>query len=209
MKSDHAEVRTFAGRYDEQEVERRIERSRKCASTGDWNGVVEELAAVRRELDRAGVQSAYLSHFAAVAADYTGDLVVAASLIQKARELDAVNPDFKASALIILKRVAAALSSFDRPANDPQIVQLYEALCRADLVGKESHVALARHYLAIGNSFGATAIADALVALFPECPIARVLKDAIAVGAGDAQLVERLRAAAERPDNASSSPAAN
>jgi hypothetical protein len=181
--------------YDHHKLIRQLEKARALADQREWPAVREQLVGVRAALAKADIASGYVTWFAAVAADHTGELVEAAELIREAGRIDPLNPETARSSKIILDRVRQALTNPERPTAETA-KSLYQALLDANQADRDSHVAAAHVYLAAGNREAAGRIADGLVALHRTWPPAWSLRIAVAEGLGDEQVLARVRSQA-------------
>ncbi|MGB8930734.1 MAG: hypothetical protein WCC48_05745 [Anaeromyxobacteraceae bacterium] len=160
----------------------------------------EEAAEVVRGVLERGKAAGFTSAFAlwnlAIATDQGGNLEMAFDYITQALQLDPIAQPFNNSFEVIVKRIRAALAAEDRAVDDPSTPRLYELLVRSGETDAAAHVAMAKFWMAKGETAKAARIADAVTLLNPTEREAWLCRAEVAAASGDAATAEECIAEA-------------
>lgn len=115
----------------------------------------------------AGVESPFLTWKLAVALDGEGEVEQALRQSIRAVRLDPFALPYLGSRKLIANRARDVLTSESRPAIGPETTRLYEMLSEIGETTPACHVAMAKHYIALGRLDDGRALLDAASLLFP------------------------------------------
>jgi tetratricopeptide (TPR) repeat protein len=162
-----------------------LRRAHEAGQAGNYDEAAEIAHAVVERTKALGVSSPFALWHVAIAADNGGKLEMAIDYISRVLQLDPLDNTYRSSFGVIVKHVRAALASPERAADDPSTPRLYELLVRAGEADVCAHAAMARYWLARGDTAKAVHIADAVTLLNPTDRDAWLCRAEVARAAGD------------------------
>jgi tetratricopeptide (TPR) repeat protein len=178
-----------------------LRRGYELNEAGNHEEAAEVVRAVLERGKAAGFTSAFALWNLAISSDQGGNLEMAFDYITQALQLDPIAQPFHNSFEIIVKRIREALAAEGRALDDPSTPRLYELLVRSGETDVASHVAMAKFWLAKGETEKAARIADAVTLLNPADRDAWLCKAEVARAAGDAATAGECMAEAAAVDD--------
>jgi tetratricopeptide (TPR) repeat protein len=196
-------------RFLSKELQRTFDDLHRIASLeeeGKWAEARVEFARVRALARKAGIPHGMVSWRLAVCSDNLNELEAALEYAVEALESDPLSGPFRNSFEIICRRIRESLASEEWDVADPATARLYELLVRERQTDDASHLAMARHLVAVGETERAKRIVGALVTLSPRRAEAWALLASIARSEGDEEAARAAEIEAAACDDVGATP---
>jgi tetratricopeptide (TPR) repeat protein len=131
----------------------------------EFADALEKGRDLKARLGRFGLESGWVHWVISVCLDRLDRHVEALHEIRKATALDTLDTNFQHSVEVIIQRLRQELARLDP--DDEDVARIYQLLTESCANDVQTHLAMARHYLATGRVDRARALLEALTALAP------------------------------------------